>query len=117
MEPGTDFGQVPAGGFGHCGPGMDLRADGRYPIPPPTSLREEAELTWRPTCRTQAYSRVDIANRPPVVEEKSRIGDRVLDTIIGSRYRGALVTSVDRDSKYTSRPDQREDGASGHRGA
>ncbi len=44
--------------------------------------------------------RVDIADRPSVVEEKSRIGDWELDTVIGSRHRGALVTSVDRGSKY-----------------
>ncbi len=45
--------------------------------------------------------RVDIAERPAVVEEKSRIGDWELDTIIGARHRGALLSSVDRASWYT----------------
>ncbi len=45
--------------------------------------------------------RVDIGERPWVVEEKSRIGDWELDTIIGARHRGALVSSVDRGSKFT----------------
>ncbi len=45
--------------------------------------------------------RVDISERPAVVEEKRRIGDWELDTIVGARHRGALVSSVDRASKYT----------------
>ena len=45
--------------------------------------------------------RADIAERPAVVEEKSRIGDGELDTIIGARHRGAWLSSVDRRSKYT----------------
>ena len=45
--------------------------------------------------------RVDIAERPSVMEEKSRIGDWELDTILGARCRGALVSSVERASKYT----------------
>ena len=45
--------------------------------------------------------RVDIADRPSVVEEKSRIGDWELDTIVGARHRGALVSSVERGSKFT----------------
>ena len=45
--------------------------------------------------------RVDIAERPSVVEEKSRIGDWELDTIVGARHRGALVSSVERGSKFT----------------
>lgn len=36
-----------------------------------------------------------------VVVEKSRIGDWELDTIIGARQRGTVVSSVDRCSKYT----------------
>lgn len=45
--------------------------------------------------------RVDIAERPAVVESKSRVGDWELDTIIGARHRGALVSMVDRCSKFT----------------
>ena len=42
----------------------------------------------------------DLAERPAVVEEKSRIGDWERDTIIGARHRGALVSAVDRGSKF-----------------
>ena len=45
--------------------------------------------------------RVDIAERPAEAEEKSRIGDWELDTIIGARHRGAVLSSVDRRSKFT----------------
>ncbi|MDE0281006.1 MAG: IS30 family transposase [Gammaproteobacteria bacterium] len=51
--------------------------------------------------RGRIPGRVDIADRPLVVEEKSRIGDWELDTIVGTRHRGALVSSVDRGSKFT----------------
>ncbi len=44
--------------------------------------------------------RVDIAERPAVVEEKCRIGGWELDTILGARHRGALVSAVDRGSKF-----------------
>ena len=45
--------------------------------------------------------RVDISERPAVVEEKRRVGDWEVDTIIGARHRGALVSVVDRRSKFT----------------
>ncbi len=35
-----------------------------------------------------------------MVAEKSRIGDWELDTIIGAKHRGALVSAVDRGSKF-----------------
>ena len=44
--------------------------------------------------------RVDISERPGEVEEKSRVGDWEVDTIIGSRHLGALVSLVDRASKF-----------------
>src|SRR3989338_7211348 len=45
--------------------------------------------------------RIDIKERPVVVEEKSRIGDWELDTIIGGNHNGAIVSMVDRASKLT----------------
>ena len=45
--------------------------------------------------------RVDISERPKEVEEKSRVGDWEADTIIGAKHRGALVSLVDRASKFT----------------
>ena len=45
--------------------------------------------------------RVDISERPEVVDKKLRIGDWELDTIIGQNHQGAIVSIVDRVSKYT----------------
>ena len=45
--------------------------------------------------------RVDISERPKEVERKERVGDWEVDTITGSRHRGALVSVVDRASKFT----------------
>ena len=45
--------------------------------------------------------RVDIKERPGIVEEKKRLGDWELDTIIGARHRGVIVSMVDRASKLT----------------
>jgi len=46
-------------------------------------------------------NRIDIDKRPQVVEEKTRIGDWEGDTIIGAKHKGAIVSYVDRHSKYT----------------
>jgi transposase, IS30 family len=43
--------------------------------------------------------RLDIGQRPAIVEEKSRVGDWELDTIVGSQRKGALVSMVERGSK------------------
>lgn len=45
--------------------------------------------------------RIDIAERPAIVEEKSRLGDWEGDTIIGKEHKGAVVSIVDRCSKLT----------------
>ncbi len=44
-------------------------------------------------------NKVMINQRPSVVDNKSRIGDFELDTIIGKGHKGAVVTIVDRKSK------------------
>jgi len=44
---------------------------------------------------------ISIEQRPQVVDDKSRIGDWEIDTIIGKGHSGALVTIVDRKSKFT----------------
>lgn len=44
--------------------------------------------------------RVDIDQRPDIVEEKSRIGDWELDTIVGAKHKGSIVSMVDRASKF-----------------
>jgi IS30 family transposase len=43
--------------------------------------------------------RIDISQRPLIVEEKSRIGDLEIDTVVGAAHSGFLVTAVDRASK------------------
>ncbi len=44
--------------------------------------------------------RVMINKRPKIVEKKNRIGDLEIDTVIGKNHKGALVTVVDRKSKF-----------------
>jgi len=45
--------------------------------------------------------RVDIAERPAIVQEKSRIGDWEGDAIVDRSLKRAILTHVDRKSKYT----------------
>lgn len=45
--------------------------------------------------------RISIDKRPKIVEKKKRIGDFEIDTVIGRHHIGALVTVVDRKSKFT----------------
>ncbi len=45
--------------------------------------------------------RRDIPERPETVGEKARIGDWEADTVIGGAHRGAVVSLVDRASKFT----------------
>lgn len=51
--------------------------------------------------RGQIRNRVGIEERPDVVEEKSRIGDWEIDTVIGKGHSGALVTIVERLTQFT----------------
>ena len=46
-------------------------------------------------------NRIDIKERPAIVEEKSRLGDWEGDLIIGAKHQGAILSIVDRASKYT----------------
>jgi len=45
--------------------------------------------------------RVDIEQRPKIVELKLRIGDIEADLIVGAEHKGAILSLVDRHSKYT----------------
>lgn len=51
--------------------------------------------------RGQIHNRVGIDERPAVVDQRSRIGDFEIDTVIGKNHKQALVTIVDRYSKLT----------------
>ena len=44
--------------------------------------------------------RVDISERPGAAQEKGRVGDWEADTIVGAGHKGALVSIVDRSSKF-----------------
>lgn len=46
--------------------------------------------------------RVDIAERPAIVNSKSRLGDWEGDTIVGAQHNGALLTHVERKSLFTT---------------
>ena len=51
--------------------------------------------------RGQIPNRVSIDKRPKIVDARERIGDWEADTIIGRNHKGAMVTLVERKSKYT----------------
>ena len=51
--------------------------------------------------RGQIANRTSIEKRPSVVEERSRLGDLEIDTMIGKGHQGGLVTIVDRNSRFT----------------
>jgi len=51
--------------------------------------------------RGKIPNRVDIDQRPAIVEKKTRIGDWEADLVSGVHHRGFLVTLVERTSKYT----------------
>ena len=50
--------------------------------------------------RGQIKNRVSIDDRPKIVDDKSRIVDWEIDTVIGKGHSGALVTIVDRVTKF-----------------
>lgn len=46
-------------------------------------------------------NRIDINQRPAIVDKKIRLGDWEADTIIGAQHKGAILSLVDRKSKFT----------------
>lgn len=55
----------------------------------------------QPERRGSIKNRVGIEHRPAIVNERSRIGDWELDTMIGKNHQGVLVTIVERYSLKT----------------
>ena len=49
----------------------------------------------------QIIDAVSIDERPEIVDKKSRIGDWEIDTVIGKNYKQAIVTIVERASKFS----------------
>jgi len=60
--------------------------------------RKRYGSTWT---RGKVPNRVGIKNRPAVVDQKSRIGDWEADTIVGKGQKSALLTLVERVTRYT----------------
>jgi IS30 family transposase len=46
-------------------------------------------------------NRVSIEERPQVIEQRQRLGDWEVDTLVGKGHRGALISLVERKSRYT----------------
>ena len=51
--------------------------------------------------RGQIANKCSIEDRPSIVDKKERIGDLEIDLVIGKNHKQALVTVVDRKSKFT----------------
>jgi len=51
--------------------------------------------------RGQIPDRISIDERPAIVETRARIGDWEIDTIIGARHKQAIVSIVDRKTRFT----------------
>jgi len=51
--------------------------------------------------RGKLPDRVSIEERPQIVEQRERLGDWEIDTLVGKGHRGALVSLVERKSRYT----------------
>ncbi|MBS3812601.1 IS30 family transposase, partial [Candidatus Bipolaricaulota bacterium] len=51
--------------------------------------------------RGKIKNRTSIDERPEVVDERKRVGDWEADTVVGKNHKGALVTDVERKSKYS----------------
>lgn len=51
--------------------------------------------------RGKLPNRVSIEERPQLVEQRARLGDWEVDTLVGKGHRGALVSLVERKSRYT----------------
>jgi len=51
--------------------------------------------------RGKLPKRVSIEERPQMVEQRERLGDWEVDTLVGKGHRGALVSLVERKSRYS----------------
>jgi len=51
--------------------------------------------------RGQIPDRISIDERPKIVDEKKRVGDWEIDTIIGANHQGVLISAVERKSRLT----------------
>jgi IS30 family transposase len=61
---------------------------------------KKRRIKYGTRCSNGLKNRVSISQRPDIVEEKKRLGDFEIDTIIGKGKQGAITTIVDRASAY-----------------
>ena len=61
-------------------------------------LHKHHGSTW---IRGKVPDRIGIENRPAIVDRKTRIGDWEADTIVGKNQKSALLTLVERVTRYT----------------
>ena len=65
------------------------------------SQKKRKKRYGKADARGQIKDRVSMDQRPAIVEEKSRIGDWEIDLVMGGQRKGALVSLVERRSRYT----------------
>jgi IS30 family transposase len=65
------------------------------------SQRKRKKRYGSKNIRGHIPGRVSIDDRPDIVDAKNRIGDWEIDTVIGENHKGALLTIVERKSKFT----------------
>lgn len=65
------------------------------------SHKKRRKRYGKPDARGQIRDRVSIEQRPAIVDQKSRLGDWEIDLVVGRKQHGALVTLVERRSRYT----------------
>jgi IS30 family transposase len=68
---------------------------------PSASGQEVQQAAKRQINARQIKNRVSIDHRPQVVDDKSRIGDWEIDTVIGKDHSGTLMTIVERVTNLT----------------
>nr|AKN36505.1 Mobile element protein [Vibrio tasmaniensis] len=71
------------------------------------SLRKDLPRRGKPykrsgTVRSTIKNRVDISERPAIVDEKTEIGHVEIDTIVGKNHKSQLLTIVDKASKVVT---------------
>ena len=52
-------------------------------------------------CKSRIIGRIGIEKRPEIINQKLRVGDWEIDTVIGANHKSALLTLVDRKTKFT----------------
>ena len=79
----------------------DQAAGGRLYQPLRHSRKKRKKRYGKADARGQIKDRGSIDQRPTIVEEKSRIGDWEIDLVMGAKGQSALVSSIERRSRYT----------------